>query len=117
MPEITKIELNGKQLIPRELTVREVEAVMESLGNENLHILESMCPDIPIPASAVATSVGVELEDLKDILPSQVPELFRQVKEKNSFLAQAVENLAGIASKMLADQGPDSTTSAALSAD
>lgn len=123
-----KIELNGKPIIPRELTVREVEFVMESLMDTAMHPLEAMCPDEPIPAVAVALSIGQpldsqtnssteiteRLDSLKDILPSQVPELFKQVREKNSFLAGAVENLAAAARQMQShqqDQDPDSTTS------
>ncbi len=127
---MNKIELNGKPILPRELTVREVEMVMESLQSEDMHPLETMCPDEPIPALAIAISIGPSLADrqeldarldsLKDLTPSQIPELFKQVREKNSFLARAVENLAAIARQMQdrqPDQGPDSKTSDAPSVD
>lgn len=107
---------------------------MESLINSEMHPLEAMCPDEPIPAIAVALSIGQQLDiqknaaeeivkrldSLKDLLPSQVPELFKQVREKNSFLARAVENLAAAARQMQNQQqdlDQDSTTSGDQSAD
>lgn len=107
---------------PRELTVREIELVLESLGKQEIHPIETICPEEPIPAVAVALSTGPtvtsieelqpRLDALKDLLPSQVPELLKQVREKNSFLAQAVENLSAAARQLQNhDREPASTTS------
>lgn len=108
-----KIELNGKQLVPRELTIREIEILLSNL-TADLHPLESMSPEEPVPAVAAAMSVGVEVDELLDLVPSLVPELFRQVRVKNPFLTQAVETLAAVGRRILAE---DSKTSAAPSAD
>lgn len=102
--EKEKIELKGKVLVAEELTVRQVDQVMASLVKEEIHPLEAMCSDEPIPAVAVALSVGVEVDDLSDLKPSQVVVLFKQVREANSFLAQAVEGLGTIAQKLLANE-------------
>lgn len=109
-----EIQLNGKTLIPRELTVRQVETVMETLQNEEIHWLEAEFPDEPIPATAIAESVEVELDELKDILPSQLPILIQKVKEANPFLVGKVEALANIAREI---QEKHSTTSADQSAE
>ena len=108
-----KIELNGKQLVPRELTIREVETLLQNLEGD-VHPLEAICPEEPVPAIAAAMSVGVEVDELLDLVPSLVPELFRQVREKNPFLTQAVETLAAVGRQI---QDADSKTSAAPSAD
>ena len=59
-----KIQLNDKTLVPRELTVREVEMVMESLQNEEIHWLEAEFPNEPVPAAAIAQSLDTDLDEL-----------------------------------------------------
>lgn len=108
-----KIELKGKQLVPRELTIREIESLLDNLTGD-IHPLEAMFPEEPVPATAVAMSVGVEVDELLDLGPSLVGELFRQVRVKNPFLTQAVETLAAVGRRILAE---DSKTSDAPSAD
>ena len=104
------VELNGKKLIARELTVEQVADVMESLIDEETHIMEAMAPEIPISAKAVSLSVGVDLDELKGLLPSQVPALFRMVEVKNQFLAQTLDGLGKVA-MALQEEVADSKTS------
>lgn len=107
-----KIELNGKQLVPRELTINEIETLLGNL-DDTIHPLEAMCPQEPVPAAA-AMSVGVEVDALLDLVPSLVPELMRQVREKNPFLTFAVETLADVGRRL---QVEGLKTSGAPSAD
>lgn len=104
MSELTCVDLNGKKLKPRELTFREVEQVLESLVNPETHLLELSNPDEPIPAEAVALSVGIETDDLYDLTPTQGKQLLEEVKKKNPFLAQTVETLASAAVAMMTTQ-------------
>lgn len=106
-----KIELNGKELVPEELTVRQVDAIIASLLGDETHPLETMCLDEPIPVKAAALSVGVEIDALLDLKPSQVTELFKQVREANPFLAKAVEGLSSIAKNMLEEELTNSEAS------
>lgn len=112
-----KIVMNGKPLTPRELTVRECETLLENLPVE-VHPLEALCPDEPIPATAIASSCNLEMAELdehwKDLTSSQIKELFAQVRVKNPFLARAVESLAEVGARILAEE---SKTSAAPAAD
>jgi phosphate uptake regulator len=136
MSELQKIELNGKPISARELTVREMDAVMENLKDNIMHPLEVIYPEALVPAVAVALSIGDRLADpsdvteleqrldeLKDIVPSMVPDLFKMVAEKNNSLVQAVINLAEVAERLQATeaetptQEEDSTTSGDQSVD
>jgi hypothetical protein len=98
--EQTTIELNGKKLIPRELTVREVEALIEGMPGKELHVLEDVAKDIPVPIEAVEMSVGETADNLRDLPATQVEELFRQVQIKNPYLARRVEALAELAGQI-----------------
>lgn len=106
-----KLTVNGKDLVARELTLQELERVLQSLVADTVpHPLELECPDEPIPALALEVSVGVPLDELMELLPSQVPELFRMVREVNPSLARRMIGLAEIGRKiMAADSQPDST--------
>lgn len=94
------IELNGKKLIPRELTVREVEALIEGMPGNDLHVLEDVASSIPVPIEAVELCVGETADSLKDLPATQVEELFRQVQMKNPYLARRVEALAELAGQI-----------------
>lgn len=117
MSELQKIELNGKPISARELTVREMDVVMENLKDNIMHPLEVIYPEALVPAVAVALSIGDRLADpsdvtelerrldeLKDIVPSMVPDLFKMVAEKNNSLVQAVINLAEVAERLQATE-------------
>ncbi len=106
------IMLKGKELRPRELTVRQVLDVLENLVGQDVHILESVCPDEPVPAIAAAISVGVDVEELTELTPTEVKELFGQVKKRNPFLVDAMGKLIAIAEHPEALQNRESTTSA-----
>ena len=92
-----KIMLDGKELKPKELTVRQVMDVLEDLVGQDVHILESVCPDEPVPAVAASLSVGVDPDELTNLTPSEVKELFSRVKKQNPFLVDAMEKLITIA--------------------
>jgi len=120
-----KIELNGKVLIARELTVKEVDKVLENLQSEEMHPFESMFPDEAVPALAMAMSLDITPDDLLDLTYSQLVTLIDEVKKKNSFLVQKVEKLAELGRKIVEldredaekDQPDLSKPSAATAAD
>ena len=97
MTNSQQVELDGKKLNPRELTFAEIEKVLESLATEEIHPLETICPEEPVPALAVALSTDLKLSDLINLTPSTATQLIKEVKESNPFLCQAVENLGAIA--------------------
>lgn len=116
MADGTAIELNNVQMTARELTVRECEWLLEHIEGD-VHPLEAMCPDEPIPAKAIAKSVDVSMDWLdsnwKDLSPSQVKQLFTMVREKNPFLARSVEALAEVGRRILDEESKTSEGPAA----
>lgn len=98
------IELNGKQLAPRELTLREMERVLGDLGSGKPHLIETIVPEEPVSALAIAISVDIESPDaLLDLTPTLIKDLAAQVREKNPSLARAVKTLGALASKAIGD--------------
>ena len=85
-----KIELNGKVLIARELTVREEEKVLDDLGNREMHIVEAIFFEEFITARMLATSLDIEVDSLCDLTRSQLAALIEEVKKKNLPLVEAV---------------------------
>lgn len=113
------IELNGKQLVPRELTLREKEIVLEDLRDHEPHELEAEIPDRPVSALAIALSVYGRpakkddlpevrqlLDELRDLTPSQVQQLAGEVVKVNPSVARSIDELGALAAKFMAvDQG------------
>ena len=120
-----KIELNGKILIARELTVREEEKVLEDLKDHELHIVESMFPEEFVSALMLATSLDIEVDSLCDLTRSQLAVVIEEVKKKNRPLVEAVERIAERWRRIMAEESeetrgdllPPSTDSAATVAD
>ena len=98
---IDKIELNGKVLVARELTVKEVDKILESLESEQMHPFEAIFPEEPVPALGMALSLDIQADDLLDLPHSQLVTLISEVKEKNPFLVQKVERLAELGRKII----------------
>lgn len=120
-----KIELNGKVLIARELTVREEEKILEDLSDHEMHVVETMFPNEAVSAQMLATSLDIEVDLLRDLTRSQLAVLIEEVKKKNRPLVEAVERIAELGRRIMAeeseetrgDQLPPSTDSAATVAD
>ena len=120
-----KIELNGKALVARELTVNEVEKILKNLESQEMHPLEQLFPEEPVPALAMGMSLEVDPEQLLDLPHSKLVTLFGEVKKENPFLVQAVERLAAVGQRIAALENEDreeesiapSTSSAATAAD
>lgn len=124
----TTIELNGKPVEPRELTLREIEHVLQNLKDAEPHPLESVVPDEPVSALAIALSLAPSplkeksdidhaLDALLDLSPSQVKEAAVMVRDKNPSLARVIEGLGTLAAKFLAAdlEEKDNQTSPELS--
>lgn len=96
------ITLNGKTLSPRELTLRELERVLDNLKTGQPHPIETVIAEEPISALALAISVGVDPDELMELTPSQVKRLAGMVREQNPSLARAIEDLGALAARLLA---------------
>jgi len=129
MKEKIIIVLNGNELVPRELTVGEVEAVMESLMDHGVHVLERAAKEEPVPAVATALSVDlVRLNDsdrfekgylekvdlLKRLTATEVRSLCEQVRLKNDFLAQEVGALVELGRRIQEEEAAKEVSVAAL---
>jgi hypothetical protein len=100
------IELNGRVLEPRELTMREIEKVLKALQAPEIHPLECEVQDEPISALAVSISTETPLDELLDLTPTQGKELMAQVRAKNPSLAREIERIGSLAERFLSgDQG------------
>ena len=112
-----KIELNGKSLSPRELTVEEIEQVLTELQKGEMHPVESYTMEIPVSALAASISTGVEAHDLKKLTPSQLEMLFKEVERVNPSMAEQINHLGDLARQLLdeeksseSDQSPAPST-------
>lgn len=91
-----KIELNGKALLARELTVGEMDLVLSDLRSENIHPIERVFSEEPITAKALALSLETNADDLLNLPCGQLSLLIDQVKAQNPFFVQRMEKLAAI---------------------
>jgi len=95
------IEMHGKPLNPQELTLKQIEQVLQAMRSDELHPVEAMCPEIPVSALAIATSCGIDPDNLMDLTHTQVVELANQVAAANPSLARETDLLATLAATVL----------------
>lgn len=101
-----KIELNGKVLKARELTVNEVDTVLGELESGEMHRFEYLFPDEAVSAGAMAASLGIGKDDLLELTHSQLVALIGEVKRTNPFLVGKIELLAEMGKRLLAGDDP-----------
>jgi len=94
------IELNGKTLMARELTVAEMDLVLSDLRTGDTHPIERVFSDEPITAKALALSLDVNADDLLSLPCGKLSLLIEQVKTQNPFFVRRMEKLAAILQNM-----------------
>lgn len=95
------ITLNGTPIIIRELTVAEVEAVLDALLENEPDIIETILPESPVPAPAIALSAGRTIDELKQLPCSELRFVIEEVQEINPFLIMMLERLARIGRQLI----------------
>lgn len=91
-----RIELNGKEIRARELTVAEMDAVLKDLSSGETHPIERVFSEEPITAKALELSLDTSAGELLTLPCQQLASLIEQVKTENPFFVARMERLATI---------------------
>lgn len=103
MRDSKQVELAGKEITVKELTVDEVSRVMKELetGTYSGHILDALV-DRDFPANALFMALGVEEKDFDlNIPPSQLTELYDAVIEINPSCAAMMVRLREAGTRLM----------------
>jgi hypothetical protein len=97
-----KVNVGGREVVARELTVREVRGILDDLeAVKEVSTVDLLFQD-RIPARAVALSTGLTLEELEgDFKPSELDAIITAVGEANPIFARLVERLTGAVKAVL----------------
>jgi hypothetical protein len=97
------IQFDGKEVEVNELTVTQVESLLDSSNTSVTTVEMLLNPNIPIAAVVAAT--GISSAALNgDVAPSELQKLWEAVEEMNPFLLQMYNRLVAAASTVLAAQ-------------
>lgn len=90
----------------RELKIKEVRAVLESMEKQGpVHTMDILFPG-EIPVLAVALSTDKAIEDLEEIPPSEMRGLIDEVKKANPFFLNAIEAMKKMGLEILSASMP-----------
>ena len=89
----------GKEIVVKELTVKQVEEVVDACADGDVTTLDLLFNDIP--SAAVVKSSGLSYEELQKMRPSEVRVIADEVKKVNPFFVSMFERLSAAAKEML----------------
>ena len=89
--ETRDLELAGRKITIRELTVSEVRSVLNEIEQSEESNLVDELLDGYIPAAAIAKSTGISLEELEKCGPSILGTLASEVGASNSFFENLIK--------------------------
>jgi len=102
MRQIEKVEIAGREISVKELTMAEIRQILSSMEKQKdqPHVIDLLFADMP--AVAVSVSTGLTLKDLEgDFTQSDIKQLKDKVAELNPFFVKAMQRLAKIGQLML----------------
>lgn len=110
-----KIELNGKTLSARELTVAEMDVVLHDLTIGEIHPIERVFIEEPITARVLQFSLDTDPNELLALPCRQMSAAIEQVKTQNPFFVRRMEKLAAILQDMAKKTETNEVTAVPLS--
>lgn len=97
-------KIGDKKFTARELTVKQIVQITDSLGKDmEVGDIDMLFPD-RLPSSALAMSLDVALEDLAEYAPSEIELMIDAVEEINPTFAGLLQRLANLGRAALAAQ-------------
>lgn len=104
-----RVDVAGKEVVVRELTVEEVTNIMDAQEGQKVGVLDLLFPD-RLPADAVCLATGLTIEQLNTMAPSELDAIWKAAEEVNSFFGGMVGRLATLGAAALAAGGLSATT-------
>ncbi len=100
MGEAKTLKIASKDIVVKELTVKEVEEVIDAcVDGKAVSTIDLLFDDIP--SIAVMKSSGLTLDELMEMRPSEIRTIVDAVKEVNPFFVSMQERLRGLAKGLL----------------
>jgi hypothetical protein len=100
MDKIKKIQIEGKDITARELSAEEVEGIMDNLDKLETCVIDTLFPD-RIPSHVLAISTGMNIGEIKKLVPSKIEKIIDAVEEVNPSFASLLQGLAQVGKKYL----------------
>jgi len=106
-------KIDDRELIARELTVKEIAQITDALGSPDAEVndIDMLFPD-RIPSSVLLLSLQLTREEIAEHTPSEIEIMISEVEEINPTFASLMQRLAIVGRQVLAE-----TSSAEPSAD
>jgi len=97
-------KIGDKKFTARELTVREIVQITDSLKEDaEISDIDMLFPD-RFPSSALAVSLGMTIEELAEYAPSEIEAMIDAAEEVNPTFAGLMQRLANLGRAALAVQ-------------
>lgn len=105
MKKEKSFNLGDRTLIACELTVKQITQITDSLDGEDQQVgdIDMLFPD-RLPSVALLISLGMEIEELEEYVPSEIEIMLDAAEEVNPTFAGLVQRLANIGRAALVAQ-------------
>ena len=97
-------KIGDKKFTARELTVKQIVQITDSLGKDTeIGDIDMLFPD-RLPSSALAMSLEITIEDLAEYAPSEIEAMITEAEAVNPTFAGLLQRLANLGRAALAAQ-------------
>ena len=97
-------KVGDKKFLARELTVKQIAQITDSLGKDTeISDIDMLFPD-RLPSSALAMSLEITIEDLAEYAPSEIEAMITEAEAVNPTFAGLLQRLANLGRAALAAQ-------------
>ena len=94
------IEIDGRSIEAKELTVAQVKEILETEDSGPPDTIDMLFFD-RLPSAAVRASTGLNAEDLEQMAPGDIEKVLEAVEGVNPIFARLIRKAAGEAERML----------------